>query len=52
MAILAPWFMKLFGEQIALPINVLINKSIGEGIMPDEIQIANIIPVYKPKATD
>ena len=28
------------------------NKSIGEGIVPDEIQIANIIPVYKSKATD
>jgi len=44
--------MKLFGEQIALAITFLINKSIGEGIAPDEIKIAKVIPVCKSKATD
>ena len=32
-------FMKIFGEQIAVPISTLINKSIGERIVSDEINI-------------
>ena len=34
--------MILFGGQIALPITILISKSIGEGRVPDEIKIAKL----------
>ena len=44
--------MTLLGEQIALPITTLKNKSIGEGIVPDETKITKVILVYKSKATN
>ena len=42
--------IKLFGEEIAMPLSILINMS--EGIIPDELKIAKIIPVHKSNAKD
>ena len=42
--------LKQIGEQVSLPIAILINKSLSEGIVPDELKIANVVPVYKSKA--
>ena len=39
--------LKIFGEQIVLPLAILINKSIVEGIVPKELKIAKIIHVFK-----
>ena len=39
--------IKIFGEQIGLPLAILINKSIVEGIVPQELKIATIIPVFQ-----
>ena len=38
--------IKLFGEQIAMPLSILINMSMSEGIVPDDLKIAKIIPVH------
>ena len=46
---LSPHLFKLLAEQISLPIAILINKSLSEGIVPDEIKIAKFIPVCKSK---
>ena len=42
---LSPLVIKLFGEEIAMPLSILINMSMSEGIVPDELKIAKIIPV-------
>ena len=39
---LSPLVIKLFGEEIAMPLSILINMS--EGIVPDELKIAKIVP--------
>ena len=44
--------IKLFGEQIAMPLSILINMSMSEGIVPDDLKIAKIIPVHKSNAKD
>ena len=44
--------IKLFGEQIAMPLSILINMSMFEGIVPDKFKIAKIIPVHKSNAKD
>ena len=44
--------IKLFGEQIAMPLSILINMSKSKGIVPDELKIAKIIPVHKSKAKE
>ena len=39
---------KLFGEQLALPlVTILTNRSLVGGIVPQELKIAKIIPVFK-----
>ena len=35
-----------------MPLSILINMSMSEGIVPDELKIAKIIPVHKSKAKD
>ena len=40
---LSPLVIKLFGEQIAMPLSILINISVYEGIVPDELKS---IPVH------
>ena len=37
---LSPLVIKLFGEQIAMPLSILIHMSMSEGIVPDELKIA------------
>ena len=49
---LSPLVIKLFGEEIAMPLSILINMSMSEGIVPDELKIAKIIPVHKSNAKD
>ena len=49
---LSPLVIKLFGEEIAMPLSILINISMYEGIVPDELKIAKIIPVHKSNAKD
>jgi hypothetical protein len=34
-------------EQIAPSLTLLFNKSLEEGVFPDEWKLANIVPVYK-----
>ena len=49
---LSSLIIKLFGEEIAMPLSILINKSMFEGIVPDELKIAKSIPVHKSNAKD
>ena len=48
----SPLVIQVFGEQIAMPLSILINMSMCEGIVPDELKIAKIIPVHKSNAKD
>ena len=41
---LRPLVIKSFGKQIAMPLYILINISISEGVIPDELKIAKSIP--------
>ena len=49
---LSPLVLKLFTEQIAMPLFILINMLMSEGIVPDELEIAKIIPVHKSNTKD
>ena len=49
---LSPIVITLFGEQLAMPLYILINMSMYEGIVPHELKIENIIPVPKSNAKD
>jgi hypothetical protein len=42
-------FLKKIGHSIAEPLSIIINKSIFNGIVPDDIKLAKIIPIYKSK---
>ena len=44
--------VKIFGEQIVLPLGILINEYVVEGIVPKELKIAKIIPVFNSNAND
>ena len=44
--------IKLFGEQIAMPLSILINMAMSEETVPDSLKIAKIIPVHKSNAKD
>ena len=44
--------IKLIANNISGPISTLINKSIMTGTVPEHMQIAKIIPIYKSKSKD
>ena len=39
--------MKQLMGYFVLPLTFLINKSIAQGIVPDELKIAKVLPIYK-----
>lgn len=45
-------FLKRIGPEISLPISILVNKSLSEGIVPDIHKLAKVIPIYKSKEKD
>ena len=49
---ISSYFIKNVGRDIALPISVLINKSLCEGYVPDMLKIAKVISIYKSKSKD
>ena len=49
---LSPLVIKLFREEKATPLSIFFNMSMSEGIVPDELKIAKIIPVHKSNAKD
>ena len=44
--------LKSFGNSISLPLTIIFNQLISEGIFPDQMKIAEIIPPYKGKGSD
>jgi hypothetical protein len=42
----------MVGQAVATPISDLINKSMSEGVVPDALKIAKIVPIHKSKAKD
>jgi hypothetical protein len=42
-------FLKQINKDVAEPISILVNKSICEGVVPDSLKIAKVIPIYKNK---
>jgi hypothetical protein len=45
-------FLKHTYNGIAVPLSILINKSLSTGIFPDALKIAKVIPIYKAKDKD
>ena len=46
------YFKKLTNEKVAIPVNILINKSVQTGDFPESLKIAKVIPIYKAKAKE
>lgn len=42
-------FLKQIGQELADPLSLLINRSLAEGIVPDLMKTAKIVPVHKGK---
>ena len=44
--------LKNLGNSISLLLTIIFNQSIAEGTFPDQMKIAEIIPLYKGKGSD
>ena len=44
--------LKSLGNSISLSLTIIFNQSISEGIFPDQMKIAEIIPLFKGKGSD
>ena len=42
-------FLKSISHQIIIPMTKIINKSLATGIVPEEMKLAKIVPIYKSK---
>jgi len=42
-------FIKQIKNEIAKPIEILVNKSLESGVVPDLLKLAKVIPIYKSK---
>ena len=42
-------FLKKIGADISVPISILVNKSLSDGIVPDSEKLAKVVPIYKAK---
>ena len=45
----SPKTMKLLNHSISTPISILVNKSLQSGVVPPNLKIAKVIPIYKSK---
>ncbi len=46
---ITPSLFKDIKHQVAIPLSLLINKSLNSGIVPDKLKLAKVIPIYKCK---
>ena len=46
---ISTWLLKELQPAICKPLAIMINKSLEQGIFPDKLKIAKIIPIYKAK---
>ena len=44
--------LKSLANSIAYPLSIIFNQSISEGIYPDQMKLAEVIPLYKGKDSD
>lgn len=42
-------FLKQMGSAVAEPISILVNKSLSDGVVPDSLKLAKVVPIYKAK---
>ena len=47
-----PYFLKISGYIIALPLSLIVNCCITAGIFPSKLKLAQVVPVYKKGPTD
>ena len=46
---ISPCLLKQLSRQISYPLTILINKSLAEGVFPQALKTAKVIPIYKSK---
>ncbi len=46
---ISSWLIHKLNDYISSPLAILVNKSITDGVFPDKLKIAKIIPIYKAK---
>ena len=46
---LSSWLLKTLSAEVTEPLCYLVNKSLEEGIMPYELKIAKVFPIFKAK---
>ena len=51
-AVFLPYFLKISGYIIALPLFLILNCCITAGIFPSKLKLAKVVPVYKIEPTD
>ena len=44
--------LKKLAEQIVKPMTIIINKSISEGVFPEKMKLADVVPLHKSKSRD
>ncbi len=44
--------VKLIANEIVYPLKIIINKSLCEGIVPDALKIAKVVPIYKKESPE
>ena len=47
-----PYFLKISGYIIALPLSLILNCCITSGTFPGKLKLAKVVPVYKKRPTD
>ena len=47
-----PYFLKISGYIIALPLSLILNFCITEGVFPSKLKLAKVVPVYKKGPID
>ena len=45
-------FLKQIADSISLPIAMIVNMSLEQGVVPDAMKLAKVIPIYKAKSRD
>lgn len=40
------WLLKQYSQELTKPLSTVVNSSFSEGLFPDQLKLAKIIPIY------